>query len=182
MPPVVDCPHAGDSQPGSARPRWEVADIVRLSGDTSRQRYGVCASQQKVIDALIACRTSQLGGHAARCPPCGFERYASSACRNRHCPTWQTWTTAQWGAARHAALLSTPSFHTVCPVPHALNALIVGNKRPLLSLLFRAVSQTLLQCGQQNLHGQLGATLVLHPWDQTLNAHCPLHCLVPAGA
>jgi hypothetical protein len=85
-------------------------------------------------------------------------------------------------AARQAELLSTPYFHTVFTVPHALNALILGNKRPLLSLLFRAVSQTLLQFGQQNLHGQLGATLVLHTWDQTLNAHFHLHCLVPAGA
>jgi hypothetical protein len=56
MPPVVSCPHAGDSQPGDDRPRWEVADIFRLYGDTYRQRYGVSASQQKVIDALIACR------------------------------------------------------------------------------------------------------------------------------
>jgi len=70
----------------------------------------------------------------------------------------------------------------VFPVPHALNALILGNKRPLLRLLLRAVRQTLLQFGQQNLHGQLGATLVLHTWDQTLNAHFHLHCLVPAGA
>jgi len=85
-------------------------------------------------------------------------------------------------AARQAELLSTPYFHTVFTVPHALNTLILGNKRPLLRLLFRAVSQTLRQFGQQTLHGQLGATLVLHTWDQTLNAHFHRHCLVPAGA
>jgi hypothetical protein len=67
-------------------------------------------------------------------------------------------------------------------VPHALNALILANKRLLLTLLFRTVSQTLLQFGQQNLGGQLGATMILHTWDQTLNAHFHLHCLVPAGA
>ena len=182
MPPVVGCPHVGDSQPDADRPRWEVADLFRLYGDTYRQRYGVSASQQKVIDALLACRTAQLGGHAERCPQCGFARYASSSCRNRHCPQCQTWTTAQWVVARQAELLATPYFHTVFTVPHALNALILSNKRLLLSLLFRAVSQTLLQFGQQNLHGQLGATLVWHTWDQTLNAHCHLHCLVPAGA
>ena len=84
--------------------------------------------------------------------------------------------------ARRAELLPTPSFHTVLTVPHALNALLLGNKRLLLTLLFRTVSQTLLQCGQQNLGGQLGATMVLPTWDQTLNAHFHLHCLVPAGA
>ena len=182
MPPIVRGRHAGDSQPGDDRPRWEVADIFRLYGDTYRQRYGVSTAQQQVIAALRACRPAQLGGHVERCPQCGFERYAYSSCRNRHCPKCQTWTTAQWVAARHAELLATPYFHTGFTVPHALNALVLGNKRPLLSLLFHAVSQTLLQFGKQNLHGQLGATLVLHTWDQTLNAHFPLHCLVPAGA
>jgi len=70
----------------------------------------------------------------------------------------------------------------VFPVPHALNALILGNKRPLLRLLLRAVNQTLLPFGQQKLHGQLGATLVWPTWDQTLPAHVHRHCLVPAGA
>ena len=182
MPPAVRCPHAGASQPGHDRPPWEGADIFRLSGDTYRQTYEVSAAQQKVINAIIACRTAQLGGHAARCPQCGFARYASSACRNRHCPTCQTWPTAQWVEAPRAALLPTPSCHTVCTVPHALNALILGNKRLLLTLLCRTASQTLLQCGQQHLGGQLGATMVLHTWDQRLNAHCHLHCLVPAGA
>jgi predicted Zn-ribbon and HTH transcriptional regulator len=182
MPATVGCLHGGDSQPGADRPSWEVADIFRLYGDTYRQTQAVSAAQQKVIDAIIACRTAQLGGHAERCAQCGFERYAYSSCRNRHCPTCQTWATAQWVEAQRAELLPTPYFHTVFTVPHALNALILDNKRLLLTLLFRTVSQTLLQFGQQNLGGQLGATMVLHTWDQTLNAHFHLHCLVPAGA
>jgi Transposase zinc-binding domain len=76
----------------------------------------------------MACRTAQLGEHAERCPQGGLARYAASSCRKRPCPTCQPWTTAQWGAARHAAWLSTPSCHTVLTVPHAL---IVGNQRPL---------------------------------------------------
>jgi len=76
MPPIVRGRHAGDSQPGDDRPRWEVADIFRLYGDTYRQRYGVSTAQQQVIAALRACRPAQLGGHVERCPQCGFERYA----------------------------------------------------------------------------------------------------------
>jgi hypothetical protein len=182
MPPAVRCPHTEDSQPGHDRPQWEVADIFRLYGGTYRQTQEVSGAQQKVIDAIIACRTAQLGGHEERCPQCGFERYAYSSCRNRHCPKCQTWPQAQWVEAQRAELLPTPYFHTVFTVPHDLNALILGNKRLLLTLLFRTASQTLLQFGQQNLGGQLGATLVLHTWDQTLNAHFHLHCLVPAGA
>lgn len=84
--------------------------------------------------------------------------------------------------ARRAALLPTPSFHPVLTVPHALNALIFGTTRLLLTLLCRAASQTLLPCGQQHRGGQLGTTMVLQTWDQTLHVHFPLHGLVPAGA
>jgi putative transposase len=75
-----------------------------------------------------------------------------------------------------------PYFHTVFTLPHALNPLILGNKRLLLGLLFRTASATLLQFGRQNLGGQLGATMVLHTWDQRLQAHFHLHALVPGGA
>jgi len=182
MPATVGCPHGGDSQSGADRPSWEVADLFRLYGNTYRQTQAVSAVQQQVIDAIIACRTAHLGGHAERGPQCGFARYASSACRHRHGPTGPPWATAQWGEAPRAALLPTPYFHTVLTVPHALNTLILDNKRLLLTLLCRTVSQTLLQCGQQNLGGQLGATMVLHTWDQPRKAHCHRHCLGPAGA
>lgn len=76
MPPAVRWPHDGESPPGPDRPPWEVADIFRLSGATYRQTPTVSAAQQKGIDAILACRTAQLGGHAERCPQCSFERYA----------------------------------------------------------------------------------------------------------
>ena len=162
-------------QPGA--PPWEVADIFRLYGATYRQTQAVSAAQQKVIDAILACRTAALGGPAERCPQCGLERYAYSSCRNRHCPTCQTWATAQWVEAPRAELLPTPYFHPVFTVPHALTALILGNKRLRLTLLFRTARQPRLQFGQHNLGGQLGATLVLHTWNQTLKAPFHLHCL-----
>jgi hypothetical protein len=74
MPPAGRGAHGGDSQPGPARPQWELAALFRLYGDTSRQTPGVSAAPQKVIDAIIACRPAQLGGHAERCPQGGFAR------------------------------------------------------------------------------------------------------------
>jgi hypothetical protein len=74
MPATGGGPHGGDRQPGAERPSWEVADIVRLYGNPSRQTHAVSAVQQKGIDAIMACRTAQLGGHAERGPPCGFAR------------------------------------------------------------------------------------------------------------
>jgi Putative transposase len=49
-------------------------------------------------------------------------------------------------------------------------------------LLFNAASQTLVQFGHRNLGGQIGCTMVLHTWDQTLGAHFHVHCIMAAGA
>ena len=163
-------------------PCWEVADIFRHYGDAYRHAHPMPPAHQKVRHDIVACRTAQLGGHAEQCPHCGFERYAYNSCRNRHCPKCQVLTKAQWLADRKAALLPVPYFHTVVTLPHDLNPLILGNKRTLLTLLFQATRHTLLQCGRQNLGGQLGCTMVLHTWDQTLGLHVHLHCLVAAGA
>lgn len=175
------CVHPSAAAPDLKAPSWELADILRLYGDSYRQTHPLSAPQDKVIDAIMACRTAQLGGHAERCPQCGFERYAYNSCRNRHCPKCQTVTKAKWVEARRAELLPTPYFHTVLTLPHELNPLILGNKRLLLGLLFRTASQTLLQFGRQNLGGQLGAVMVLHTRDQVLKTHVHLHALVPGG-
>jgi hypothetical protein len=139
-------------------------------------------AQQKVMRDIETCRTAQRGGHAAHGPTWGFERYAYTSCRHRHGPKCQTFTKVQWVEDRQAELLPVPYFHLVCTVPHDLTPLILAHKRPLLTLLFNAASQTLVQFGHRNLGGQIGCTMVLHPWDQTLGAHCHVHCLMAAGA
>ena len=182
MPPhATACPPETEVGQSSAPP-WEVADIFRLSGETYRRAHLVPPAHQKVLRDLEACRTAQLGGHAEHGPPCGFERYAYNACRNRHCPKCQTFTKVQGVEDRKAELLPVPSFHVVCTVPHDLTPLILAHKRPLLTLLCNAASQTLGQVGHRNLGGQIGCTMVLHTWDQTLGAHCQVHCLMAAGA
>jgi hypothetical protein len=60
--------------------------------------------------------------------------------------------------------------------------LILANKKIVLSFLFKAVSETLLEFGRSRLGGTVGIIAVLHTWDQTLKDHFHLHCLVPAGA
>jgi hypothetical protein len=51
----------------------------------------------------------------------------------------------------------------------------------MLALLFKAVSQTLLSFGKNELGGKLGFISVLHSWDQKLYAHFHLHCLIAGG-
>jgi hypothetical protein len=131
---------------------------------------------------IEVCRTAQLGGPAEPCPPWGFERYAYNACRNRHCPKWQTFTKVQGVEDRKAALGPGPYCHLGFTVPPDLTPRILAPTRPLLTLLFHAASQPLGQFGHRNRGGQIGCTMGLHPWDQTLGAHFHGHCLIAAGA
>jgi hypothetical protein len=73
-------------------------------------------------------------------------------------------------------------FHLVFTLPHELNPLLLVNKKVLCDVLFKAVSQTLLEFGCTHLDGLLGFICVLHTWDQTLRDHFHLHCLIPGGA
>jgi hypothetical protein len=165
---------------GETRP--ELADIFRRYGESYRKTHFLPASQRKVMRAVSVCRTQELGGHLDRCDACGFERPAYNSCRNRHCPKCQSLAKARWLEKQTSELLPVGYFHLVFTLPHELNRLILAHKKIGLSLLFKAVSETLLEFGQTRLKGTLGITAVLHTWDQTLKDHFHLHCLVPAGA
>ena len=135
-----------------------------------------------MIQAVKVCRTEELGGRLYRCDACDFERPVYNSCRNRHCPKCQSLVKARWLEKQTSELLPVGYFHLVFTLPHELNRLILDNKKIGLSLLFKAVSETLLQFGQRRFKGTLGIIAVLHTWDQTLKDHFHLHCLVPAGA
>ena len=136
----------------------------------------------KKSSAVSICRTQDLGGHLDRCDRCGFERPAYNSCRNRHCPKCQSLAKAKWLEKQTSELLPVGYFHLVFTLPHQLNPLILAHKKTLLALLFKAVSETVLEFGQSRLRGTVGIIAVLHTWDQTLKDHFHLHCLVPAGA
>ena len=173
-------PRAHRRAAGEARP--ELADIFRRYGESYRKTHFLPASQRKVMRAVSVCRTPELGGHLDRCDACGFERPAYNSCRNRHCPKCQSLAKAKWLKKQTSELLPVGYFHLVFALPHEFNRLILAHKKILLALLFKAVSETLLEFGQRRLGGTVGIIAVLHTWDQTLKDHFHLHCLVPAGA
>jgi len=173
---------AGGRAAGEKQGRPELADIFRQYGENYQRTHRLSASQQKVMRAVSVCRTQELGGHLDRCESCGFERPAYNSCRNRHCPKCQSLAKAQWLEKQTSELLPVGYFHLVFTLPHELNRLVLAHKKIGLSLLFKAVSETLLQFGQTRLQGTLGIIAVLHTWDQTLKDHFHLHCLIPAGA
>ena len=93
--------------------------------------------------AIIACRTSELGGHRFCCDQCGHERIAYNSCRNRHCPKCQATARAAWLESRAADLLPVPYFHVVFTLPNEFGSLALQNPRVVYGILFRAAWETL---------------------------------------
>jgi hypothetical protein len=71
----------------------------------------------------------------------------------------------------------------VFTLPDVLSPLALQNPRVFYGLLFRAVSQTLLQIAAtpRHLGARIGFLAILHTWGQNLLHHPHLHCVVPAG-
>jgi hypothetical protein len=162
----------------------EVADIFRVYGKAYRQTHRLSDRQLRVMRDIEACRTASLGGHMTQCDHCGAQEGRYHSCRNRHCPKCQTLAKVKWVEARQQELLPVPYFHCVFTLPHRLNALAQDNPRVLYGLLFQNASETLQTFGRDPkwLGGELGITMVLHTWNQVLESHIHVHCVVTGGA
>lgn len=165
--------------------KLEVADVFRRHGEAWRagNTGHVSHGQLRVMSAIEACRTAELGGHVERCEDCAHTRIAYNSCRNRHCPKCQ-WTSAQaWLEAREAELLPVPYFHVVFTLPAKIGAIAYQNKAKVYGLLFKAAAETLttIATDRKHLGAEIGFITVLHTWGQSLDHHPHVHCIVPGG-
>jgi hypothetical protein len=166
-------------EPGGRTP-FEVADVVRAYGAEFVRTHPTSGAQRRVLRAIARCRTAALGGHRQVCDDCGQPRISYNSCRNRHCPKCQGAQRAKWLAAEQALLLPVPYFHIIFTLPHPLNPLLRTNPRRLYALLFRSAARTLQYCARRR-GVELGITMALHTWGQTLTEHVHVHCVVTAG-
>ncbi|MCD4692497.1 MAG: IS91 family transposase [Calditrichales bacterium] len=136
-----------------------------------------------VINALICCRTSILGGHIDECDACGHIRCSYNSCGNRHCPKCRSLAKERWLLDRKNELLPVTYYHAVFTIPDLLNDLVLENQSILYAILFRAASETILKlCADEKHVGALtGMIAILHTWGQTLINHPHLHCIIPGG-
>ena len=167
------------------RPPLEVADVIRAAGPAFIDRVRNCFDRQrwKVWNAILHCRTAVLGGHIDECSRCRHRAISYNSCRNRHCPKCQANARHRWLEARRAELLPTRYVHVVFTLPHELAPLALVNQKFVYSLLFRLVAQTLLEFARDPrlLGAEIGFFAVLHTWNQKLEHHPHIHCVVPEG-
>ena len=166
-------------------PPLEVADIVRCAGQSfvERSRKWINGQHEKVLLAITRCRTAALGGHRDQCSDCGHTAISYNSCRNRHCPKCQGNARRRWLQARGQELLPASYVHVVFTLPRELAPLALQNKRLIYNLLFHASAATLLEIARDPRHlgAEIGFFSVLHTWDQRLQYHPHLHCVLAAG-
>ena len=167
------------------RPPLEVADVIHAAGPAFLERAHLCFSRPhwKALNAILRCRTAALGGHIDQCSRCGKRVLSYNSCRNRHCPKCQANARRRWLEARRAELLPTRYVHVVFTLPHELAPLALVNKKVVYKLLFAASSETLLEVARDPrfLGAEIGFFSVLHTWNQKLEHHPHVHCVVPEG-
>ena len=167
------------------RPQLEVADVFRRYGESFRSLPGnfTTALQRRVMVAIEQCRTAALGGQIEQCDHCGHRRICYRSCRNRHCPKCQGPARDAWLASRRGELLDCEYFHVVFPLPAAIAAIALQNRRELYALLFRAAARTVreIAADPRHLGAEIGFLAVLHTWGSNLSYHPHLHCVVPGG-
>jgi len=167
------------------RPLLELADLINAAGHRFLDRPPAWFTwlHLKVLVAIERCRTAAMGGHADQCTGCGHRAISYNSCRNRHCPKCQGQARDRWLAARRSELLATPYAHVVFTLPHQLAPLALQNKKVIYGLLFRCSADTLIDIAAdpQHLGAEIGFFSVLHTWNQKLQHHPHVHCVVAAG-
>jgi hypothetical protein len=163
----------------------EMAEIVRYAGQgfVERSRRWINGQHEKVLAAIARCRTAALGGHRDQCSGCGHTAISYNSCRNRHCPRCQGNARVRWLQQRERELLPTRYVHAVFTMPRELAPLALQNKQVIYSLLFRASAATLLEVARDPRHlgAEIGFFSVLHTWNQRLQHHPHVHCVIAAG-
>lgn len=157
---------------------WQNSYTDFLSSDPP-----VSWDQQKASHAIINCKSGTLGYNLSQCTECGHKVIHANSCRNRNCPNCQAVKKELWVDKRRSEVIDTPYFHVVFTLPHELNPLLYCNQKLLYNLLHKCSAETILELSADKKY--LGATpgiiQVLHTWNQELDYHVHIHCIVSGG-
>lgn len=168
------------------RPPLEVADLVRTAGTSFIERncQWLRWTHIKVLLAIVRCRNAALGGHIDAC------MHADTALPSRI-------TVAAIAIARSVrpALGNAGSRHVAanfCPRPTSMwFSLCLRNwlrwlcrtRKSSMVCCFAPAQKTLLEVARNPRHlgAEIGFFSVLHTWNQKLQLHPHVHCVIPAG-
>jgi hypothetical protein len=163
----------------------EIAEVFRRFAADSLDAHGAAMppSHRRAIQDILDCRTAALGGQVWRCEDCGTETFSFHSCGNRSCPKCHTAQTQEWLGHRQAEMLPVPYFHITVTVPAELRAVLRAHQRDGYAVLMQATAGAIIELARDPrfVGGTVAVLAVLHTWDQQLNLHPHVHCLVSGG-
>lgn len=126
-------------------------------------RYGFTRFVLGVLAKILLCRTHFLKGRRYRCPNCDAVTILYNSCVDRNCPQCSGGRRQDW--LKKTSQLIVPGvnyFQVIFTLPDTLSPLILGNRRQLYSLLFRASWKALNKVLRQSGKYHPAAIMVLH--------------------
>src|SRR5262245_43054083 len=106
-----------------------VSTIFRRHAEAFRASHILPRQQARVLAAVSSCRTARLGGFLDACTHCGQVKPVFHSCRDRHCPTCQSWNQDDWIADRTEKVLPCGHFHAVFTLPEEVRPIALRNPR-----------------------------------------------------
>ena len=141
--------------------------------------------QRRAIWAITHCRTAALGGRAFVCNACHQVHFAYHSCNHKACPQCGALATRRWVAREVHKLINAPYFLVTFTLPSELRGCFFGPfDQQAYDLFFTAVQAALREklAEDKGLRAATsGFTAVLHTWNQRLEFHPHIHCLVPGA-
>ena len=164
-------------------------DILRdQMFDFVRWNHAKLAHQvQSVLAKLELCRTKALGGHKYRCAEtcqyhCELPVYNSVSRPPLPRPLCSGGGRAKWLEKIKSLILPGVNyFQLVFTMPDKLSSFSLGNRKAMYDLLLKSAWQALDELLREKFGVAPAAALVLHTWNQELDAHTHAHALVPGS-
>ena len=113
----------------------KINEIFRQHADAYlSENQGHSSNQQrKVINAIVKCRTGELGYAVYQCPNCHHSHCVERSCGNRHCPGCQGNKTLKWLQQQLDNTLPCNYFMLTFTVPEQMRDFIVKNQQQAYS-------------------------------------------------
>jgi hypothetical protein len=162
----------------------ELADILRRYWPAYQAKFGgqILYSHSRAVEAILSCRTSELGGQLYGCD-CGYFHFAYHSCHHRACPKCGHTDATQWLERQKTKLLPVPYFLVTFTVPEDLRMVIRSNQQVGYNLLFKQSAKALQEVASRPkyLGAELGFMGVLQTWTRQMVFHPHVHYVVPGG-
>jgi hypothetical protein len=164
-----------------------VIDALRrfLPAHLREHRHAMSGAQRRAVWAITRCRTAEMGGHLHACDSCAKREFHFHSCNNRSCPQCGRDATAEWVERELGKRVGAPYFMVTFTLPGELRPLFFTRQAKEIYRLFFAAASSALSDTLANPRwlgaATSGFTMILHTWNQRLDFHPHIHCIVPGA-